>query len=475
MLRPNDFDNRGPGGYLYGYDAYMTYRVDVLGGPAEFVTVAISQGESTGTFGTAHPAIDVYNTTAPPPAGWDPASRNAPAAATANAQAGYEHNTPGLFDQELSLTGGNYTFDADDAQDKAFAELLNAACGGATDAACSFTQSTLTYGPGPLTLATPQFNTCVGPSGGPDNDNNYAFVEYDASQTATLSVGGGLTVGAESSIFGAVTVGSTMSIEASKQWGDTATYTRTSKVYLPANTAGFIWSSPTVGTITGTLVATIGSATFTATNFSQVRSGVPAPSDPINDPMTAFSMVTKVRPMTPSERTDNCGTQGTARSAERGAPPARLVPDRSVGHVALGDSQETVLRRLGWPAMRSFPRRPCKGLEGCSARRGLHGTFEYKKRKLSVVFGPDARVAALIYRGRLTTKDGLGKDDSIAKLRARYARIYCTRFARRLDCAIPRDSGPRTVFRLTDRLRGPGTDWVTNKVLIYVKRAEVTT
>ena len=238
VLRPNDNYNRGPGGYVYGYDAYMTYRVDVLGGPAEFVTVAISQAESTGSYGTAHPAIDVYNTTAPPPAGWDPGFRNAPAAASANAQVDYEHNTPGLFDQELSLTGGNYTFDATAAQDAPFAELLNAACGGATDAACSFTQSTLTYGPGPLTLATPQFNTCVGPGGGPDNDNNYASVEYDASQTATLSVGGGLSVGAESSIFGAVTVGSTMSIEASKQWGDTATYSRTSKVYLPANTAG---------------------------------------------------------------------------------------------------------------------------------------------------------------------------------------------------------------------------------------------
>jgi hypothetical protein len=280
------------------------------------------------------------------------------------------------------------------------------------------------------------------------------------------------------SIFGAVTLGSTISVDAAKQWGDTATYTRTAAIYLPANTVGFIWESPTVGTITGTLVATIGSATFTATNFSQVQSGVPAPSDPISNPRAAFSVVTKVRPMTASESSQFCGRQGTAlsalKSASRGVPPAGIVPDRSVGHVALGDSQATVLRRLGWPEVRSFPRTPCKGLEGCSALRGLHGTFEYKKRKLSVVFGPDRRVAALIYGGRLTTKDGLGKDDSISKLRARFPRIYCTKFAGRLDCSIPRDSGPRTVFRLTDRRSGPGTDWVTDRVLIYIKSAEVT-
>ena len=366
--------------------------------------------------------------------------RNAPAAATANAQAGYEHNTPGLFDQELSLTGGNYTFDADDAQDKAFAELLNAACGGATDAACSFTQSTLTYGPGPLTLATPQFNTCVGPNGGPDNDDNYACVEYDASQTATLSVGGGLSVGAESSIFGAVTVGSTVSVEASKQWGDTATYDANLEGLPPGEHRGLH------------LVVADG----------RHDHGNARRHDRIGDlhrhellpgaQRRARALRSHQRPHDGVQH----GHQGAAddpertnrqlrrrraprRSAERGAPPgpARSGPlGRSCGaggHPGDGVAASGLAGRCG--ASRDGH---AKGLEGCSARRGLHGTFEYKKRKLSVVFGPDARVAALIYRGRLTTKDGLGKDDSIAKLRARYARIYCTRFARRLDCAIPR-------------------------------------
>ena len=464
-------------GSFYGYDAYFTYQVNVVGGAPEFITVGISQAHSTGTCGNAEVALQVWDTVAPPPGSWDPASLQAPGPQTANPQLAVRLNSPTLFDPTISLAGGNFTIDASTPQGQPFVELLNSACGGAVNASCSFTQSTLTYGPGPLVLAAPQFHSCVGSGASPNDSNNFASVEYDAAQSTSLSVGGGVSAGAEASIFGVVTVGSTISVDAAKQWTDAVTYLRIAKVYLPANTTGFIWVSPTVGTITGTLVATIGSATFTATNFSQVQSGVPAPSDPINKPRAAFSVVTKVRPMTPSEKSQQCGQQGTARSAlksaSRSAPPARLVPDRSVSHVALGDSQATVLRRLGWPEVRSFPRSPCKGLEGCSARRGLHGTFEYKKRKLSVVFGPDRRVAALIYSGRLTTKDGLGNDDSMAKLRARFPRIYCRKFARRVECSIPRDSGPRTVFRLTDRRPGPGTDWVTNQVLIYVKSAEV--
>jgi hypothetical protein len=477
QLQPNT-SKSGYFSVFYGYDGYFTYRVDVVGGPPEYITVGISQAHSNGIYGNAEAALQVWNTVAPPPASWDAASLTQPGPLTANPQLAVQLNTPTLFDPTFSLTGGNFTIDATTPQGQPFVELLNSACGGAKNASCSFTQSTLTYGPGPLVLAAPQFNTCVGPGGGPGNPSNYASVEYDAAQSTSLSVGGGVSAGAEASILGAVTVGSTLSLDAAKQWQDTVTYTRTSTIYLPANTVGFIWASPTVGTITGTLVATIGSATFTATNFSQVQSGVPEPSDPLKQPRAAFSVVTKVRPMTPSEQSQNCGQQGTARSASksagRSAPPARLVPDRSVGHVALGDSQATVLRRLGWPEVRSFPRSPCKGLEGCSAVRGLHGTFEYKKRELSVVFGRDRRVAALIYRGRLTTKDGLGNGDPMVKLRARFPRIYCAKFAGRVDCSIPRGSGPRTVFRLTDRLRGSGTDWVTNEVLIYVKPAEVT-
>jgi hypothetical protein len=465
----------------WGFDGYFTYRVDVAGGPAEYITVGISQAQSDGIYGNAVPALQVWDTVAPPPAGYDPAFLQPPGPQTANPQLVVRLNDPTLFDPNISVAG-DFTFDASNAQAAPFVELLNAACGGAASSSCSFTQSTLTYGPGPLTAWGP-FSSCVGAGGGSGNNQNWASVEYSAAQSASLSVGGGITSSAEGTIFGAITVGASISVDAEKQWEDTVTYQRTSKLYLPANSIGFIWVSPTVGTITGTLVATIGSATYTATHFSEVRSGVPAPSDPLTDPGSAFSVVTKTRPMTQSELSQDCpgqstgsGVQGTrsrrAASLEsKRTPPARLVADRSVAHVALGDAQTTVLGRLGWPTVRSFPLRPCNGMPGCTAVRGVHGTFYYKKLKLSVVFGPDRRVAALVYRGGLATKHGVGKGDTLAQLRAEFPRIYCAKFARRIDCSVPRAFGPVTVFRLTDRLSGSATDWAVDKVLIYIKQA----
>ncbi len=463
---------------FYGYDGYFTYRVDVVGGAPEYITVGISQAQSNGIYGNNVPAVDVWNTVAPPPAGYDPASRQAPGTQTANPQLTYAHETPTHFDQTISLAGGNYSIDASTPQGQPFVELLNGACASGASASCAFTQSSLTYGPGQLTLAR-QFQECVGGGGGSGNNAGYDTVTYAGSQSASLSVGGGLSSSVEGTIFGVVTLGASISVDAEKQWEDTVTVSRTAEAYMPANTIGFIWVAPTVGTITGTFVATIGGATFTAKNFSEVRSGVPGPSDPLHAPTPAFNAVVKVRPMTASEKTQWCGFEGTtsrlgASRASTSTPPVRIVPGRSVSHVALGDSPTTVLRRLGRPAVRSFPLTPCQGMPGCRAIPGLLSTFEYKKRRLSVVFGPDGRVTALVYSGSLTTKTGVGLDDSMARLRAEFPRLVCTKFARRVDCSVSSGSGAqtvRTVFQLTDRLRGAGTDWLTNKVLIYVSGA----
>ena len=59
----------------------------------------------------------------------------------------------------------------------------------------------------------------------------------------------------------------------------------------------------------------------------------------------------------------------------------------------------------------------------------------------------------------------------MAHLRGRFPGISCAKAANRVDCTVKRVSGQqtiRTVFRLADRLRGPGTRWKTTKVLIYV-------
>jgi hypothetical protein len=54
----------------------------------------------------------------------------------------------------------------------------------------------------------------------------------------------------------------------------TNAYTRQYYVYIPSNDIASVWVAPMVGKVTGTLVVSNGSATFTATNFTQVRSGV---------------------------------------------------------------------------------------------------------------------------------------------------------------------------------------------------------
>ena len=153
---------------------------------------------------------------------------------------------------------------------------------------------------GRLTLARPSSSAWAAAEG-PATPAGHDCVTYSRSQSASLSVGAGVTSSVEGTIFGVITIGASISVDAETQWEDTMTVSRTAKTYLPANTMGFIWVSPTVGTITGTLVATIGSATYTATDFSEVRSGVPAPTDPLTHPTPPFNAVTKTRPMTPSE------------------------------------------------------------------------------------------------------------------------------------------------------------------------------
>ena len=59
-------------GFQSGYDGWVTYRVDVLGGAPEYVTFTVSQAYNSGDYGSSDPTLDVWNTTAPPPANYDP-------------------------------------------------------------------------------------------------------------------------------------------------------------------------------------------------------------------------------------------------------------------------------------------------------------------------------------------------------------------------------------------------------------------
>jgi hypothetical protein len=485
------------------YDAWFTYRVDEPGAAPVYVSLSFTGRHQTGLNGNSFPGQLLWFTTEPPPDDWNPGGSHGefpwppyappvpalPSLDIAPYPPGggmtWQGNTPYPYDLTFAATG-NFTIDASTDQGKPFVDLLNSLC--PDDAAlaggsCSFTPtSPVTYGPGALGDEQPGQNCDLGPPPPagelpPNSDPNYKVIEQKVTQSASLSVGGGLTVSTEFSLFGLISSEASVSVEAEHEWEEVKTFSRDTKVYIPSNSWGFAWWAPTVGRVTGTLVAKIGSATFTATNFTEVRSGVTGVTDPLKQPTPAFNVVTKTRPMTAAELAKFCGEGSSARSAlvrrqmQKGRPPARLVPHRSVAEVALGETQEAVARRLGWPAEQRFALKPCKGMPGCTAVRGVGGTWNYKKRRLSVVFGSDRRVVALVHSGNRRTKDGVGRGSTMAHLRGRFPGISCAKAANRVDCTVNRVSGQqtiRTVFRLADRLRGPGTRWKTTKVLIYV-------
>ena len=153
QLDPNLFDGPVIGNlwsFRAGFDGFFTYRVDVLGSAPEYVTVGISQCHCTGTYGTSEATLQVWNTVAPPPGGYAASSLQPPGPQTANPQLAVRLNTPTLFDPNISAVG-NFSVDASTYLGRPFVELLNAACAGADNTSCSFTQTTpITYGPGPL-------------------------------------------------------------------------------------------------------------------------------------------------------------------------------------------------------------------------------------------------------------------------------------------------------------------------------------
>jgi hypothetical protein len=462
----------------FGYDGWMTYRVDVLGGPPEYVTISLSQRFSNGVFGNNIPALRQFITSAPPAASYDPGPNPdaLPAPLTTSPQLTYQPFAPQPFDLTYTLTG-NHTVDASSNLGQALADVLNAICNGDKSNTCSFAQT------GPLTwgIGTP-VNTGIGfnctsktPTGGssgrraasssgvgdepkpppqpPENDPNYFLIDYEDSQSASLTVGGSVSVGTKFNLFDSISGSISVKLEAEHEWQQVQSYTRETKVYIPDNSAAHVWVAPVVGKVTGTLTLTTGPATFTITNFSETRDGVAK-----DDLTPAFDVITNTRPMTPTEKSKLCpsGTmKGLGNVPSGRSAPSRLVAGRGVSKVLLGQSQTQVSRTLGTPSSKLFTMRRCWGLQtGCDAMPAAGGIWNY--RGLSVRYSANRHVDGVVYRGHRRTAGGIGVGSGLTAFEAMYDNESCTpllrhnRYARQVFCTLSgHDNGVpvQTVFR----------------------------
>jgi len=479
--------NEGPecfGPDEYAFDAYITYRVDVLGGPPEYANVLINGDWNNNLCLNGgklqNVPIWVYLTSAPPPSGYDPwaAGSAAPAAQISSPQLAYAHDVPKLYDQFFAVTG-KWVVDASTASGQSLADALNTLCSGATGTSCSFTQvGPLTWGIGTAVKQLSAVNCTVGSvaprrsSAGVVGDPppNYTEMSFTEAQSASLSVGGGVTLSTEFNVFDTISGKISVSVQAQHEWQKTNTYTRQIYVYIPSNDIASVWIAPTVGTVKGTLVISDGSATYTITNFTEVRSGV------TRDALTpAFNAVTKIRPMMPSEYNQFC--QGGSTSSGLGATnggrptvvraPARLVAGRGVAHVSLGQTRAAVMRVLGQPSRTLFSDQKCRGLDPrCDAVRAIGGIGIY--RQMSVLFGNDSRVSGLIYRGPVLSARGVGVGSVVTAVRSAYPGAVCTGYARQRYCTVRgvlSGRAVKTVFRFTTL---PGGRSVCDRVLIYL-------
>jgi hypothetical protein len=466
----NSFDNS----HSWNYAASFTYKANTTPAP-EYVTVVVSQTWAfypDGAHGDAKnsdPNVNVYNTSAPPSAAYDPwlgpDSHKAPdAPITASPQVWFTQSSGFFTDVALMLKGGDFTVDA--ATDPpALVNMLDAMCDDAQNTTCSFVpsgQTAWTVGPAVL---QPEYVSC-------GDESNQIEIDYVANQSASVSAGGGVSASTEVNLFDVVSTTASIGVEAAHTWGQTKSFRRSTYAVAPPNSFVHIWVAPTVASITGTLTITTtttsnGSpARYTISNYGQTQQGIGK-----DDLTPDFSVMTRAEQMTDQEVSDNCGGDSRARAASvrparaqaarrlgapRAASQAGLFNGRRAARVRLGYTEAQVLRRMGRPRVKASDGGDCKAIDPrCDAPPARGGTLVYPRMSIAL----DARnhVHTIVYRGLQKTRRGVGVGSSYTKVRLTYPQARCRKYLAHSTCTIRgTDEGRRvkTVYHFAHYAQG---------------------
>jgi hypothetical protein len=496
-LRPFDRESLGAfGGEIDKYDGWVTYKADVLGGPTEYLTIAVYGYRCPGTDSICGLDVKSWSLTAPPDPGFDPLASGGTSVPpkTASPQIAWTQANPYHSDFTFQIQG-NWSVDANTTPPR-LVDILNAMCDSTQGATCSFTQAgPLTWGIG-KPVKGEDSASCEGggspPQGGnppPPLDPNWSELKYSATQSASLTVGGGLSASTEVKLFGVVSSEVTVDVEAEHEWQEEKSFTRTTRVYIPSSYLGTVWVAPTVGTVKGTLVVSNAVARYTILNFGETRSGV------TKDALTpAYHVITRVRPLTPEELKERCGTssgtssvaslKGSAQAAEakpaavrtgssRGvkpvssaAAPTGLIPGRGIKPVLLGHTEARVAARLGKPLFKSTTAVDCPVVDPrCKAASAKRGTWVYPT--VSLVFGADKRVTTIVYRGRRATARGAGVGTTYHGFIKAHPSARCVKYLAFTNCRFThkyRGRPVKTVFHFIHKARGRRE---CDRVMIY--------